>query len=150
MTACSTCALARDFEIAVVDGERGLGNGYLLPAGPLREPAERLAQVDAVVHQRRGRLAWRGADRRVAPRGASSCGCRASGCGRSAGSGAAVALSQLSPASGCMPWPASAIRERFFAQLARRRARGDASIRFPDHHRYRVPRAGVRRRRCRC
>jgi tetraacyldisaccharide 4'-kinase len=42
-------ALARDFEIAVVDGERGLGNGQLLPAGPLREPAARLDQVDAVV-----------------------------------------------------------------------------------------------------
>ncbi|HEU0225027.1 MAG TPA: tetraacyldisaccharide 4'-kinase [Steroidobacteraceae bacterium] len=42
-------ALARDFEIAVVDGGRGLGNGRLLPAGPLREPAARLDEVDAVV-----------------------------------------------------------------------------------------------------
>ncbi len=42
-------ALARDFEICVVDGERGHGNGWLLPAGPLREPAARLASVDAVV-----------------------------------------------------------------------------------------------------
>jgi tetraacyldisaccharide 4'-kinase len=38
----------RDVEIAVVDG-RGLGNGFLLPAGPLREPAWRLGTVDAVV-----------------------------------------------------------------------------------------------------
>ncbi len=38
--------LARDFEIAVED-ERGSGNGRLLPAGPLREPASR--PVDAVV-----------------------------------------------------------------------------------------------------
>jgi tetraacyldisaccharide 4'-kinase len=41
--------LARDFEIAVVDGARGLGNGRLLPAGPLREPPARLDAVDAVV-----------------------------------------------------------------------------------------------------
>ena len=41
--------LQRDVEIAVVDGHRGLGNGRLLPAGPLREPADRLARVDAVV-----------------------------------------------------------------------------------------------------
>jgi len=42
-------ALDRQMEIAVVDGERGLGNGRLLPAGPLREPAERLGTVDCVV-----------------------------------------------------------------------------------------------------
>lgn len=41
--------LARDIEIAVVDGERQFGNGYCLPAGPLREPPSRLAQVDFVV-----------------------------------------------------------------------------------------------------
>lgn len=40
--------LRRDLEIAVVD-ERGLGNGFLLPAGPLREPRLRLRTVDAVV-----------------------------------------------------------------------------------------------------
>jgi len=40
--------LRRDLEIAVVDG-RGVGNGFLLPAGPLREPAWRLRTVDAVV-----------------------------------------------------------------------------------------------------
>jgi tetraacyldisaccharide 4'-kinase len=41
--------LARDVEIAVVDGERRFGNGWLLPAGPLREPVSRLDRVDAVV-----------------------------------------------------------------------------------------------------
>lgn len=42
-------ALARDIEIAVVDGMRGFGNGYCLPAGPLREPPSRLKSVDFVV-----------------------------------------------------------------------------------------------------
>jgi tetraacyldisaccharide 4'-kinase len=42
-------ALQRDFEIAVIDAQRGHGNGALLPAGPLREPPSRLAAVDAVV-----------------------------------------------------------------------------------------------------
>ncbi len=41
--------LQRDFEIAVIDGARGSGNGWLLPAGPLREPVARLQTVDAVV-----------------------------------------------------------------------------------------------------
>lgn len=41
--------LSRNVEIAVVDGERRFGNGFLLPAGPLREPVARLGSVDAVV-----------------------------------------------------------------------------------------------------
>lgn len=41
--------LARDLELCVVDGARGLGNAALLPAGPLREPPQRLREVDWVV-----------------------------------------------------------------------------------------------------
>ena len=41
-------ALARDIELCVVDG-RGFGNGFLHPAGPLREPPSRLSSVDAVI-----------------------------------------------------------------------------------------------------
>ena len=41
--------LARDLEIALIDSARGLGNGALLPAGPLREPPARLDSVGAVV-----------------------------------------------------------------------------------------------------
>ncbi|WP_193164145.1 tetraacyldisaccharide 4'-kinase [Microbulbifer hainanensis] len=41
--------LWRSMEICVVDGHRGLGNGKMLPRGPLREPADRLGTVDVVV-----------------------------------------------------------------------------------------------------
>ena len=39
-------ALARDIEICVIDGQRRFGNELLLPAGPLREPPDRLDRVD--------------------------------------------------------------------------------------------------------
>ncbi len=42
--------LRRDLEIAVIDAARGLGNGFCLPAGPLREPPSRLATVDLIIH----------------------------------------------------------------------------------------------------
>ena len=42
-------ALAREVEIAVLDGARGCGNGMLLPAGPMREPVTRLNVADALV-----------------------------------------------------------------------------------------------------
>ena len=41
--------LARDLEIAVLDGQRRHGTGWCLPAGPLREPVSRLESVDFVV-----------------------------------------------------------------------------------------------------
>jgi tetraacyldisaccharide 4'-kinase len=42
-------ALVRDVELVVIDGERSFGNGWMLPAGPLREPRARLREADAVV-----------------------------------------------------------------------------------------------------
>ena len=42
-------ALQRDIELAVMDGERRLGNGWLMPMGPLRETPSRLRQVMAVI-----------------------------------------------------------------------------------------------------
>ena len=41
--------MSRAVEIAVIDGDRRFGNGYLLPAGPLRESPSRLDTVDFVV-----------------------------------------------------------------------------------------------------
>ncbi|MBX8494892.1 tetraacyldisaccharide 4'-kinase [Pseudomonas cichorii] len=42
--------LARDIELVLIDAARGLGNRRCLPAGPLREPAERLSSVDALLY----------------------------------------------------------------------------------------------------
>ena len=44
-------ALARHMEIAVLDEKRRTGNGFCLPAGPLREPASRLNHVDYVLYR---------------------------------------------------------------------------------------------------
>lgn len=41
--------LPRDLELSVFDGQRGIGNGALIPVGPLREPVSRLASVDFVI-----------------------------------------------------------------------------------------------------
>jgi len=41
--------LKRDIEILVIDGTRRFGNGYLLPAGPLRELRRKVKSVDAIV-----------------------------------------------------------------------------------------------------
>ena len=42
--------MCRQYEIAVIDSSRGFGNGFCLPAGPLRERKSRLKDVDLVVY----------------------------------------------------------------------------------------------------
>ncbi len=44
--------LPRSLEIVLLDGERGLGNGWLLPAGPLRETEHRLSQAAFTIIKR--------------------------------------------------------------------------------------------------
>ena len=43
-------AIAKDASLIVIDGERGLGNGCVFPAGPLRAPLPpQLARTDALI-----------------------------------------------------------------------------------------------------
>lgn len=49
-------ALGRDIEIVVQDA-RGIGNGRVIPAGPLREPASRLQSVDYLISNLHGDMA---------------------------------------------------------------------------------------------
>lgn len=44
-------AMGRQAEIVMLDAERQLGNGHLLPAGPLREPADRIDESDLVIYK---------------------------------------------------------------------------------------------------
>ena len=142
-------ALARDFEIAVIDGVRGLGNGYMLPAGPLREPRERLGHVDALVINGEGSF-WAGmAAERTRGQRREAAARDLPGPGRPftmrlkgerllalAGGAEVMALSSL---AGRRVHALAGIGhpERFFALL---RSAGLEVIAhaFPDHHRYRA------------
>jgi tetraacyldisaccharide 4'-kinase len=141
--------LARSFEIAVIDGQYGLGNGYLLPAGPLREPPERLEHVDALVINGEGAF-WTAASASAGPgarrAGASSAllapgrpfTMRVSG-ERLWSLDAAIEPVALSSFAGRRVHALSGIGhpQRFFAQL---RLAGLELIEhaFPDHYRYRA------------
>ncbi len=127
--------LARDFEIAVIDGERGVGNGWLLPAGPLREPALRLASVDAIVvngavtgavSTLQGTWEARTFFMRLTGEWLRTLG----------GGGEPVALASL---AGQRVHAIAGIGhpQRFFAQLASAGLKVIAHA-FPDHHRYRA------------
>jgi len=61
--------LPRDVEWVIVDGRRGLGNGFCLPAGPLREHPRRLESVDAVLVNGGGRAPGLPRDEHGAPLG---------------------------------------------------------------------------------
>jgi len=114
--------MQRDFEIAVQD-ERGLGNGFLLPAGPLREPGAR--RVDATV-QNGGAPASGAFAMRLAPAGFHRVGDEK----------AQLALSDL---SGKRLHAVAGIGnpDRFFTQLSRMGLAFTAHP-FPDHHAFRV------------
>ncbi len=120
--------LRRDLEIAVVDEAVGLGNGKLLPRGPLREPAAALARAD---------LLW----------------IRTSGEKSFQAEGRAIVRARYAPSAALSPagdeQPPTAIRDRpvyAFAGVARPtsflRTLRELSAKvvgarfFPDHHRF--------------
>jgi tetraacyldisaccharide 4'-kinase len=115
--------LARQAEVAVIDGQRGFGNGWLLPAGPLRELPARLEKVSAVVQNGAGPLYW-----------AKALPMRLEGATLLAvdGSGRRLGLTEL---AGARVHALAAIGnpERFFATL---RAAGLDCVehRYPDHY----------------
>lgn len=120
-------ALARDVEIAVLDAERGVGNGWPLPAGPLREPAARLAEVDAIV--RLGAAAVSRSGRDFAMTLAGERFVRVNAAATVVAEAAELRSGRVHAVAG-IGNPA-----RFFAQLA---SLGIAATchPFPDHHRY--------------
>lgn len=129
-------ALARDLEIVVQD-ERGIGNGRLLPAGPLREPASRLRDVDAIVTNRSG-----GAG---APLPAAPAGVRAvdmdlvvDGAWRLA-DGERRPLAELASMRRIAAVAGIGNPGRFFATLRRAGVRLDVTLGLPDHYDYARP-----------
>ena len=115
-------AMARSAEIVMVDGIEGFGNGFLLPAGPLREPPARLASAD--IRVRRGGEASEGEYSVTA----------ALGSARNLVSGEEASLDEFRDV------PLAALAgihrpERFF-DLLRQHGLTISAHPFPDHHQF--------------
>ena len=121
--------LARNVEIVVVDGARGLGNGWRLPAGPLREPASRLEESDAIVvlETPGGHARWTAADAWRMTLGGDIF--------RRVNDPARRSRPPRSRVSACTRWRGSAIRSGSSPSSARCGIAATAHA-FPDHHRF--------------
>ena len=121
-------SLAKDLTIAVVDARRGLGNGRVMPAGPLRAGLEfQLSLVDAIVI-----IGAAGAPRSIATVGAALRG-RFDGPVLDAGVVPVGPLDWLTQ-SPLVAWAGIANPRRFFDLLAANGATVAREISFPDHH----------------
>ncbi len=114
-------ALGRELEICVFD-DRGIGNGWLLPAGPLREPWPR--RVDMVLHTG-AQPAFAGF---AAQRGLAQFVVRADG--------STVAFKQLADSGGKPLLAVAAIAkpEDFFSMLRGQGLQLAGTVGLPDHH----------------
>ena len=122
-------SLDKDFSILLVDGRRGIGNGRIIPAGPLRAPLGTPARARAGADRRRcaGRRR-RGHRSRRRPRHRRFSTARLEP--------DRDVLAAHRPDAKCWPSPASAIPEKFFATLAEAGIEIAERAGFPDHHRY--------------
>jgi len=120
-------SLAKDFSVLVVDARRGIGNGRIIPAGPLRAPLDaQLARAHAMV--------------------VVGTSLRASAiAGTARGRNIAVAQAHLQADAGfiaglgrsrVLAFAGIGDPEKFFATLAEAGVAVAATRSFPDHHRY--------------
>lgn len=118
-------SLAKDFCFVVVDAESGIGNGMVIPAGPLRAPLKpQLRYADALVVIGDGQTA--DPIIRAAAR-----------------AGRAILRARLKPTR-VKEWRKAPILafagisrpQKFFASLAAIQAPVAKTVSFPDHHRY--------------
>jgi tetraacyldisaccharide 4'-kinase len=124
-------ALQRDIEIIVFD-ERGIGNGRLLPAGPLREAWPR--QADFVLHRggpQAARLAQTASNSYAIQRELADHALRADG--------SAIALQSLAQSDGDFDGKLIALAgiaqpESFFSMLKAQGLRLTETIALPDHY----------------
>ena len=120
-------SLAKDLTLAVVDGRRGIGNGRVFPAGPLRAPLDaQLRALRCAAGRRRRRRRAARSDRARAALPVFH--------GRLVPDRAALGATRRR--ARCSPLPASAIRR----SSSRPRARPGIDVAraqaFPDHHRF--------------
>ena len=119
-------SLAKDLSLVVVDGGVGVGNGLIIPAGPLRAPLE--AQIAA------GRGADR--DRRGGQGRQTDRGLRGAGQARAEGAHGAAAGPPLARVLPVIGFAGIARPAKFFATLRNEGARLIDTRAFPDHYRY--------------
>ena len=117
-------ALAKDLSLVVIDGDYGFGNGWVMPAGPLREGvAGGMRRAHAVVVLGGEPAAWDG---------------------HLAGFGLPVLHGTVEPTADCaalagrpvLAFAGLARPEKLFATLEAMGCRIVAKLAFPDHHRY--------------